>query len=393
MLRFLLPFLFLPFITIAQPVVTTITPQFSGIEDALLVDSVGNIYGSQFWKPLGGPANLYKLDTAGNISVFSSGFNACNGLAFDHQGRLYAVNYASSPANNQIYRLDSTGNKTPYGPKIFGASNILFDPLSDTLLVAQYGQGALGNRISKLAPDSTLLPYCSHPDLNGPVGMAFDENQNLYVANFTDAKVFQVTHGGDSLKLLADLPHTSFGGAGFMIYFKGELFVTNIGVHKIFKVDLAGGFSEFGGTGVAASIDGNLDTAAFNRPNGIAASQDGSKLYIADFGTETVREISNLDTITHIEEISPQQLWTHLSAWPNPARESIQVSYRQLVEGEVRLELYSLDGKLLKTLVSDKQPQGYHQHQLLVHNLTPGIYLGRLRIHGFTQSIRFCVIP
>ena len=166
----------------AQMVSTIAGPQ-TGINDALVMDSVGNIYGSDFGVSTTGGSSVYKIDNAGVVTTFSTGYSSCNGLAFDHSGNLYVVDFTSANQNHQVYKLDANGNKTAYGPKISGASGIIFDPLSDTLYVSQYTGGT--NSISKLAPDSSVTMYCNHSNLNGPVGMVFDNEDRLICLLYT----------------------------------------------------------------------------------------------------------------------------------------------------------------------------------------------------------------
>ena len=134
--KILLIFLLINWNLMAQNVTTIVGS--SGINDALVVDSIGNIYGADFGVSSTGSSSVYKIDTAGVVTTFSTGYSSCNGLAFDHQGNLYVVDFTSSNQNHQVYKLDDTGVKTAYGPKIPGASGIIFDPLSDTLYAVSY---------------------------------------------------------------------------------------------------------------------------------------------------------------------------------------------------------------------------------------------------------------
>ncbi len=274
----------------AQTVTTFVGPDIH-VNDALIMDSDGNLFGSQF-NQSGGSA-VYKITPDGTVSVFSDGFSAANGLDFDHDGNLYVVDYTSNIANHQIYKLNSFGEKTPYGPTIAGASGILFDPLSDTLYVTEYTNG---DKILKLAPDGGLVTYCEDDRLNGPVGMAFDDNNILYVANFTDGDIYKITHGGDSLTLIADLPNVSYWGVGFLAYASGYLYATGIGKHKIYQVSLDGEVVDFAGSGVPGLKDGSADTAQFNRPNGITTNAAQDTIYVSDFQTKSIRMISSITT-------------------------------------------------------------------------------------------------
>lgn len=377
---------------LSAQIVTTIAGPNSGINDALIVDSIGNIYGSDFNSSPLVSSSVYKIDTAGVLTTFSSGYSACNGLAFDHDENLYVVDFASPVTNSRIYKLDSLGVKTPYGPKIPGASGILFDPMSDTLYVSQYN-GSTGNQISKLAPDGTVTLHTDHSLLNGPVGMAFDSVNVLYVANFTDGEIYKISPHGDSLTLLANIPNVSFWGIGFMTYASGYLFATGIGVHKIFKISLTGELTEFAGTGIPGSTDGTADIAQFSRPNGIATNSQQDRIYISDFTTESVREITS-SQLTGIEGSKlprPFQI-VSFSTFPNPATETTTLTYTLRQHSQVRLSLFSSEGRLIHPLLSERQNSGEHQFIMETESLAPGIYFCKLTSAGYTEVIRITVL-
>lgn len=376
---------------LSAQIVTTIAGPNSGINDALIVDSIGNIYGSDFNSSPLVSSSVYKIDTAGILTTFSTGYSACNGLAFDHNENLYVVDFSSPVTNSRIYKLDSLGVKTPYGPKIPGASGILFDPLSDTLYVSQYN-GTTANQISKLAPDGTVTLHTNHSLLNGPVGMAFDSVNVLYVANFTDGEIYKISPQGDSLTLIANIPNVSFWGIGFMTYAAGYLFATGIGVHKIYKISLTGELTEFAGTGIAGSTDGAADIAQFSRPNGIATNYQQDRIYVSDLTTESVREITS-SQLTGIEDQNsfPFQI-ASFSSFPNPATETTTLAYTLRQQSEVHLRLFSSEGRLIQQLLSERQNSGEHQFTLATESLPQGVYYGKLISGGYTEVILITVL-
>lgn len=344
--------------------VTTLVGPNSGINDALVVDSLGNIYGSDFGVSTTGGSSVYKIDTDGNVSTFSTGYSSCNGLAFDHQGNLYVVDFTSSNQDHQVYKLDQNGAKTAYGPKIPGASGIIFDPLSDTLYVSQYTSSS--NSISKLAPDGTVSLYCNHSLLNGPVGMAYDDQYNLYVANFSDGEIYKVTHAGDSLEFIGKVPKSGSWGIGFLTYASGYLYATGIGVHKIYQISTNGVVTEFAGTGSPGNTNGNAQNAEFNRPNGIAANKNQDKLYISDYGTKNIRVIS--DIISSTPEVKENLKW---SLYPNPVSNLITIEFSDL-QSRQQIQIYNANGQLVKTATI------YSQIPLDVSDLPSGLYLIRM---------------
>ena len=371
---------------IAQNVLTIAGPN-SGINDALIVDSLGNIYGSDFGGSTTGASSVYKIDTAGELTTFSTGYSSCNGLAFDHEGALYVVDFTASINDHQIYKLDTAGAKTPYGPKIPGASGIIFDPLSDTLYVSQYSGN--DNHIYKLAPDGNLSVHSDHSALNGPVGMAFDSSHILYVANFTDGKIFSVDSQDGSLSQIVDLPHQSFWGVGFLTFAAGHLYATGIGTHKIYQVSLTGEVTELAGSGTPGLTDGFGSEAQFNRPNGIATNASQDKLYVSDLITSAVRVI-DLDQISDQDETTFYAMKS-IEAGPNPADEFTTLSYHLGSRSALKFKLYSDDGRLIKTLFSGEQSEGLHKLTVNTHTLPQGIYYCRLESNRNVQTIKISV--
>ena len=361
----------------AQTVTTFIGPNIH-IDDCLVMDTAGNIYGSNWM----GSA-VYKVTPAGEMSVYMDGFNTPNGLVFDDAGNLYVADHLA----NRVYKVTPDSVRTQYGPPLSTPSGLIFDPLSDTLYVAQYGV----DRISKLAPDNTLTTYLSGGSLNGPVGMAFDENHTLYIANYNDGKVFRVTDG--TLEPLNQVPGTSFGAAGFLAYAGGNLYATSIGRHKIYQITLDGELSEFAGTGVPGLLDGPADSARFYNPNGIMASPDGSKLYISDFNTQALRVISDIPTGIRTD-LSGQPLdgFELAQNYPNPFNPSTRIRFRIPAARRVGLKIYDISGKHIATLLDAYLPSGEHQIDFDAGFLASGIYVYQLRAGGYTEMKKMILL-
>lgn len=383
--KILLIFLLINWNLMAQNVTTMVGS--SGINDALVVDSIGNIYGADFGVSSTGSSSVYKIDTAGVVTTFSTGYSSCNGLAFDHQGNLYVVDFTSSNQNHQVYKLDDTGVKTAYGPKISGASGIIFDPLSDTLYVSQYTSSS--NRISQLAPDGTVSLYCDHNDLNGPVGMAYDDNHNLYVANFSDGEIYKITHQGDSLEFIGQVPKSGSWGIGFLTYASGYLYATGIGVHKVYQISTNGMVTEFAGTGTAGDLDGDAQTAQFTRPNGIATNAAQDRLYISDYGTKNIRLITGIISgLTSVEDSDNFDF----KNYPNPFIDGTTFTYELVRSADVVLEVVALDGSIVFQKFIRNQSKGKHQYYWNTEKLNAGMYLVKLMSGGEVATRKVNVV-
>lgn len=332
--------LFLIFISIiyAQNVTTFAGPDV-GINDALIIDKEGNLYGSYFNGNYNSAA-VTKITPGGDISVFVDGFHSCNGLAFDSEDNLIVIDFTGN-FQHQLYKVNKLGEKSEFGPIVRGASGIVKDPNSDTVYISSYSN----HKIFKLSPDGDLTEFYDGPELLGPVGLAIDDDDNLYTANFTDGKIIKIALDLLSIEEIADITDTNFGGVGFLAYTNGYLYATGIGDHKIYKLSTDGDLSLLAGTGNAGSDDGTALQATFNRPNGIYPSLTGDSLYISDYATQSIRIISGLNGNT-TGIFSPVDI--NINVYPNPSKDGfINIESDQLMQS---IEIYDLLGKISKRI-------------------------------------------
>ena len=67
-------------------------------------------------------------------------------------------------------------------------SGIVKSFASDTMLFTQY----TGNKLSSISPEGNIQEIISGAPMKGAIGMTFDNEGQLYVANFTDRKIFRL---------------------------------------------------------------------------------------------------------------------------------------------------------------------------------------------------------
>ena len=238
----------------SQTTVSTITE--GNPDDAIAIDSNGNIYASNF---VGGI--IYKITPGGVVTEFVSfpGSNP-NGLAVDSNDHLWACDFGG----NAIVHIDPNGNIL----QTFGISGNpsgmikAFD--NDDMIYTRYN----GQTINRITPAGVISEISSDALLNGPVGLAYDEFGGLYVGNYNNRKIYQVQSNGD----LGEVATVGDGGnLGFIAYGQGLLWGTVLQDHKIYAIDLENNNAviRFAGS-VAGNMDGPIAQATFNRPNGIA---------------------------------------------------------------------------------------------------------------------------
>ena len=196
------------FVSKAQNVQTILDTTFE-IDDALILDKAGNLYGSNF----DGDA-VYKLTPSGQISVFANGMGTPNGLAFDSQENLHVVD----PSVSRVYKISYSGVFLDTF-NIPGASGIIKQRSSDTMYVATYSNQS----VYKLAPDGNTTLWKQGTPLNGPVGFTYDDMGQLYVGNFNDRRILRLDE--DTVEYIATIPGRANGTGwlGFIAYANGAI--------------------------------------------------------------------------------------------------------------------------------------------------------------------------
>ena len=182
---------------------------------AVTVDSKGNLYISDT-----GNSWIRKVDTNGNISTLVAA-NFPYQLAVDASDNLYIAEYG----NNLVKKVDvSTGNASTYAG------------------TGQYAYSGDGGQ-------------AVNAELSGPLGVAFDNSGNLYIAQSDN--------------------------------------------HVIRKVDANGIISTFAGSGEAGYLEGERNSAKFDYPSTLAVDSKGN-VYVTDTSNNRIRKITKDGIVTTI---------------------------------------------------------------------------------------------
>lgn len=326
---------FIGFITSAQTV-TTITD--GGFMDGLAQDAAGNIYGSDW-----GGNTVYKYDTNGNVSVFKNGFTNPNGIAINSAGEIYICDHGAWT----IYKYDANGNLlSTFGSSLFRTpAGIKRIPNTEDMLVVEYGtefNPSTNSAIKKLAADGTVTTLSSGNVLNGPAGIAYIGDV-AYIANYNNRKIFRFD--GSILTEIAQLPAgaASNNVLGFMSAINGELIATQIGEHKIYKINPTSGAITLYAGSVLGNSDGDLNSATFNLPNGILGDDTNNRIYISDAGTKNLRIINN--AVLSVD--TNQLLKVEVTAYPNPNKDSLNIKLSGFETSQIQLSVLDVNGKEL----------------------------------------------
>ena len=157
---------------------------------------------------------------------------------------------------------------------------------------------------------STISQVSSIPDtsvkFNSPYGVAIDSGGNVYVADTGNNRIRKITPNG--ISTLAGSGTAGYlDGSGLSAQFRGpvsvavdssdNIYVADTGNHRIRKITSAGVVTTLAGSGSASFLDGSGTNASFSRPGGIAVDSAGN-VYVGDIDNHRVRKITSAGVVT-----------------------------------------------------------------------------------------------
>jgi len=166
----------------------------------------------------------------------------------------------------------------------------------------------------------------SLPSFNSPTGVAVDAAGNIFVADYGNNLIREITPGGivstfagsgfagrnDATGLLASFAQPT----GIAIDKLGNLFVADAGNGRIREITSAGVVTTVAGTDSTGAINGADTSATFFDPLGVAVSGSGN-VYVADAGNNLIRLISG-GSVSTFAGILNTGTSTTLSPFNNP---------------------------------------------------------------------------
>ena len=238
----------------------------------IAVAASGNVYVTEFYgndirkiTPGGIVTTLAGSATAGSTDGIGAGasFNNPFGIAVDANESVYVADYS----NNMIRKITPAGVVTTLaGSTTAGIDN---------------GAAALAT-------------------FNGPSGIALAPSGTLYVAEWFNCDVRQISAAGVVTTLAGSGACGSDDGVGAAATFlapaemtigtNGVLYVADDGNNMVRMVTPAGVVSTLAGSGWSGSNDGDGSAATFNEPSGITVDANGN-LYVAERANNLIRKV------------------------------------------------------------------------------------------------------
>ena len=234
-----------------------------GALGGVTVDALGFLYVANFRDA------VWRISPEGRVETLARSFYGSSGNAVDSRGDLYQANFNG----NTIDRVDRAGRVTRFVERgLAGPVGIAIDG-DDNLYVCNCS----GNYLARVTPDGAVAELARDERFACPNGIAFGPDERLYVTNYNHHDILRVSKAGE-----VDVFATAPGGAGnaHIAFSTGFFYVTKIIANRVVKISAEGEVFPLAGTGQPGADDGPADAATFYRPNGIAVSPAGDRIYL-----------------------------------------------------------------------------------------------------------------
>ncbi len=274
-----------------------------------------------------------------------------SGLAIDNNGDYFVSDWLNSvirkvtPAGVVTTFVGTAGvfgsaDGTGTAAQFSGLRGMDFDSNGD-LFVADFGN----HNIRKITPAGVVTTFAGqtgvsgHQDgtgagaiFNAPMDLVIDENDNIYMIEFSGSTIRKITPAG-VVTTLAGNPgvfgfmdgngaNAAFAAPSGIAYANEVLYIADQSNQSIRSVSLTGDVKTISGKkGVSDSVDGGSD-ASFNAPFGIAVDAGSGEIYVGDLIGHVVRKL----------EVVPDCFSTLLTVTDESGNESQGLSHITLTD-------------------------------------------------------------
>jgi len=259
------------------------------------VDSSGNVYIADTSNDV-----IRKVSTGNTISIIAgtAGTPATTSTAANGDGGLATAALLNAPravaidAYGNVYIADTGDNKI----RLIDHNTLKISTFAGTGTAGYLGEGSF-------TPTSAEFSF--------PIGLAFDAERNLYIADYNNNRIRVVSSDATSIVTYAGNGTGAYSSAdegvaantaeinkptGIAFDTAGNLYIADYANNRIRKVSNAGIITTFAGNGTAgyrSADDGASATAAeLNNPYSVAFDSIGSNLFIADATNYRIRKVS-----------------------------------------------------------------------------------------------------
>jgi sugar lactone lactonase YvrE len=249
------------------------------------------------------------------------------GVVMDGTGNLYFADSANnrirkvSSINGTISTIAGTGAAGFSGDGAAATAAVLNDPTCLAMDHAGnlYVCDTANNRIRKITPGGTISTVAgngtegyssdgiaaTNSALNDPEGLVFDSNNNMYISDYGNNRIREVTSSTGTISTVAGTGAAGYSGdngvalnaklnspRGITIDTSNNLYFADSINNVVRKITAGGIISTIAGTGKAgfSGDNGPATLAQLTLPSGVAFDASGN-LYVVDTGNSVIRRI------------------------------------------------------------------------------------------------------
>lgn len=279
----------------------------------------------------GGFLKGYNINTGALVLNINFGASFLNGITHDTSGNIYATDYNTSQRKIYRYTVATRQFNVFVASTVSQPNGIIFDPSLNRLIFVNWGTSAPIKAVNLL--DSTISTIITST-LSNCDGIARDGAGNYFISSYSSNTVTRF--------------NGSFGSPTLVI-----------------------------STGLSAPADlfYNTITDTLGVPN--SGSGNNTKYYY--FGSPTSINESSTDAFL-------------FSVYPNPIAKTAEIKYQIMEEGNVKIEMFDVTGKVVKTIVNENQAKGAHSINFDKSSFSAGNYFFTISNASGTETKKIVIV-
>jgi len=287
-------------------------------------------------------------------------------------------------ADKDIWRTDNLSTNPPTWTKISNINeqikSVGISPADANIVYAVTVSGKVfrsDNALGAGASFANVSTIPTAPSSRASIAAIKSAPNTVYIS--CNSKVYVSTDKGVTwTSVSTGLPNTNFIKMHHDIYSTDERMYIANGAGAVYykNKNMASWVNYSQGLPTICNVN---DFMLFNDGN-----YNNSVLRVAYYG-RGVWETLLVNPATGTEEV--KDLSSTLSIFPNPSKESVNLSFTLTQAGKAELGVYDIQGKMVKTVMTAQQlSSGEHNYAVDISALEPGAYICKLIVDGVTSS-------
>ena len=233
-----------------------------------LTNSVYNM--SPITSTMNGLGNYY-LSTSGDYTVV--------GRLGVYLGGINGITRAGNTPTNRTVTTVASGFNYPVGVAVDSTGVYVADS---------------GNNLIRLYTPAGVSTYAS---VSSPHSIAIDAAGNLYVADSANGRIVKI----DAARNITYAGNVYYA-YGVAVDSRGTIYATSYGTDQVFQI-IGGTVTVLAGSGANGYLDGDANSAQFNRPYAVAVDS-ADNIFVADTNNARIRQIKSSLVISLVQATS-----------------------------------------------------------------------------------------